>query len=336
MTGHDAFVAPPPPPNVAEVAGAMEASGPPSRSFRVAIAALAGAWGASLTFAFFSRPGFYGDFLAFWYAARAWLSGLDPYAVTPSAAPYLVDDRFLYPLPSVIAMTPFAALPLAAAAAAFFGLSSSLLGYALARDRWDRLPLFLSFPYVMAASLGQWSPLVMAAALLPGIGFLNVLKPNLGLALTFARPSRAALIGGPALLVASLALDPSWPVKWIANLRGMGGHPPVLLTVWGCWLVLAALRWRREDARLVLGMAAVPQLPMFYDQLPLLLAHRSRKQAMAAALLSHVGGLLWLRFQEPGQHPSANALPWVIFFVYLPAFVAVLRGSRSSPSCRFP
>jgi hypothetical protein len=302
---------------------------PPSRTFRMTIALLAGAWGGTLTFAFFSRRGFYGDFLAFWYAARAWLSGLDPYAVTPSAAPYLIDDRFLYPLPSVIAITPFAALPLAVAAAAFFGLSSSLLGYALARDRWDRLPLFLSFPYVMAASLGQWSPLVMATALLPATGFLNVLKPNLGLALTFSRPSKAALIGGPALLVASLALDPSWPLKWVANARITGGHPPVLLTIWGCWLGLAALRWRREDARLVLGMAAVPQVPMFYDQLPLLLVQRNRRHAMGAALLSHVGGVLWLRFQQPDQHVSANALPWIIFFVYVPAFVAALRSNRS-------
>jgi hypothetical protein len=308
----------------------------PSRTFRVLIGLLAGAWGGTLTFAFFSRRGFYGDFLAFWYAARAWLSGLDPYAVTPSAAPYLVDDRFFYPLPSVIAITPFAGLPLAVAAAAFFGLSSSLLGYALARDRWDRLALFLSFPYVMAASLGQWSPLVMAAALLPGAGFLSVLKPNLGLALTFARPSRSALVGGPLLLVASLTLDPSWPLKWLANLRSMEGHPPALLTIWGCWLGLAALRWRREDARLVLGMAAIPQLPMFYDQLPLLMVQRNRRYAIAAALLSHVGGLLWLATQQPGRHPSANALPWVTLFVYLPAFVVLLRGNRSPRSRPVP
>ena len=315
-----------------------DASGPPSpntapsRRFRLAVAAVAGLWGSALTLAFFSRPGFYGDFLAFWYAARAWLSGVNPYSVTPSEAPYLIDDRFFYPMPSVLAVSPFAGLPLVVAGAAFFGLSSALLGYALSRDRWNRLPIFLSFPYVMAASLGQWSPLVMAAALLPGVGFLNVLKPNLGLALTFARPTKAALLGGPALLVLSLALLPSWPADWLANLRTMEGHPPLLLTVWGFWLAAVALRWRTEDGRLVLGMAAVPQLPMFYDQLPLLLVHRERRQAMLAAVLSHVGGVLWLIQRRGDQHPSADALPWVVGFVFVPAFIAAMRSKSRTPN----
>lgn len=304
----------------------------PGQTFRFGISVLTGLWGAGLTFAFFSRPGFYGDFLAFWYAARAWLSGLNPYSVTPSAPPYLIDDRFFYPMPSVVAVAPFAGLRLTIAGAAFFGLASALLGYALSRDRWNRLPLFLSFPYIMAASLGQWSPLVMAAALLPGAGFLNVLKPNLGLALTFARPTRAALIGGPLLLLASVALLPTWPADWLANLRTMEGHPPVLLTIWGFWLALIAIRWRTEDGRLVLGMAAVPQLPMFYDQLPLFLAHRNRRHSMLAALLSHVGGLLWLSRHRSDLHPSADALPWVIGFVFLPAFLVALRRSPRMPN----
>jgi len=294
----------------------------PSLRFRAGVAFAAGVWGAALTYTFFSREQGAGDFLAFWYAARAWLGGLNPYAVTPSEPPYLIDDRFFYPMPSVVAIVPFAWLPLGAAAAAFFGLSSSLLGYALSRDRWNRLSIFLSFPYVMAASLGQWSPLVIATALLPGLGCLNVLKPNLGLALTFARPTKAALIAGPALLIASLALMPTWPRDWLSNLRAMPGHPPPILTLWGCWLAIAAIRWRSERGRLVLGMAAVPQLPMFYDQLPLLLVHGSRKQTLAAVLLSHIGGLLWLSHQTPGQHPSVTALPWVAGFVFFPALIA--------------
>jgi hypothetical protein len=302
---------------------------PPSRRFRFSVACAAGLWGAALTFAFFSREHGAGDFLAFWYAARAWLAGLNPYGVTPSEAPYLVDDPFVYPLPSILAVAPFAALPLRWAAAVFFGLSSSLLGYALSRDRWDRLPVLLSFPYIMAASLGQWSPLVIATALLPAWGFLNILKPNLGLALTFARPTRAALVGGPAILIASIALMPTWPREWLSNLRAMPGHPPPILTLWGCWLLLAVFRWRSERGRLVLGMAAVPQLSMFYDQLPLLLAHGSRRQTLAAVVLSHVGGLLWLSHQPPGQHPSVSALPWVLGFVFLPALVAALSARRA-------
>jgi hypothetical protein len=282
-------------------------------------------WGAGLALAFMSRQGFYPDFLAFWYAARAFLHGLDPYLVTPSAAPYFVNDRFFYPFPSVLAIVPFAGLPLAAAGALFFGISSALLAFALTRDDFARLPLFMSFPYVMAASLGQWAPLIMAAVLLPGLGFLVVCKPNIGVALAAARPTRAAIYGGAALLVASLAFDPAWPGKWVANLRTMQGHPPPLFTIAGVGLLLAALRWRREEGRLVLAMAAVPQLPMFADQLPLMLVARTRVEAVLLAILSHVGGLLWIRTQVPGAHPSANAALFVLAFVYYPALVLVLR-----------
>lgn len=297
----------------------------PALRSRMLIALGAGAWGASLALAFMMRRGFYPDFLAFWYAARAFMHDLDPYIVTPSVAPYFVNDRFFYPFPSVLAIVPFAALPLAVAGSLFFGVSSALLAFAVTRDDYARLPLFLGFPYVMAASLGQWAPLIMAAVLLPGLGFLAVCKPNIGMALTAARPTRAAIYGGAVVLLASLAFDPTWPEKWLANLRTIQGHPPPLFTIAGAGLLLAVMRWRREDARLVLAMAAVPQLPMFADQLPLMLTARTRIESMALALLSHIGGLLWIRTQIPGAHPSANAAPWVLAFAYYPALILVLR-----------
>jgi len=292
---------------------------------RLLVAFAAAAWGGLLALAFMMRRGFYPDFLAFWYAARAFLHGLDPYAVTPSGAPYFVNDRFFYPFPSVLVVVPFAPFALPVAGALFFAVSSGLLAFALSRDGYARLTLFLSFPYVMAASLGQWAPLIMAAVLLPGLGFLAVCKPNIGVALALARPTRAAVYGGAAVLVASLAFDVHWPMKWIANLRTMQGHPPPLFTLAGIVLVAALLRWRREDARLVLAMAAVPQLPMFADQLPLMLVARTRVEGMVLALLGHIGGVLWIKTQTPGAHPSANAAIWVLAFAYYPALALVLR-----------
>jgi hypothetical protein len=105
----------------------------------------------------------------------------------------------------------------------------------------------------------------------------------------------------------------------------MQGHPPPLFTLAGVALIAALLRWRREDARLVLAMAVVPQLPMFADQLPLMLVARTRVEGMALALLSHIGGLLWIKTQTPGAHPSANAAIWVLAFAYYPALALVLR-----------
>jgi hypothetical protein len=296
----------------------------PSTQRRLLVALIAAVWGSGLAVAFMSRRGYYSDFLAFWYAARAWLQGLDPYAVTPSVAPYFVGDRFFYPLPSLLPIVPFAHLPLTLAGALFFGVSSGLLAYAITRDGYARLPLFVSFPFVMAASLGQWAPLIMAAILLPGTGMLAVCKPNLGLALAFARPTRAAIYGGAALLLGSLAFDPAWPKKWLANLGSIEGHPPPILTLLGAFLLLALFRWRREDGRLVLGMAAVPQLPMFADQLPLMLVAKTRVESMILALLSHVGGIVWLKTRSPDDHPSTSAALYVLAFAYLPALALVL------------
>ena len=75
---------------------------------RILVALAAAAWGGLLAFGFMIRRGFYPDFLAFWYAARAFLHGLDPYAVTPSGAPYFINDRFFYPFPAVLVLIPFA------------------------------------------------------------------------------------------------------------------------------------------------------------------------------------------------------------------------------------
>lgn len=297
----------------------------PPRGARFFVTIAAGLWGGGLAYAFMSRAGFFPDFLAWWYAARAFVRGLDPYSVAPSAAPYFISDPLVYPLPSVLTVIPFSWMPLPVAGAVFFGVSSMLLAWAVTRDGYARVALFMSFPFVMAASLGQWAPLVIGAALLPRMGFLAVCKPTLAAALAISRPTKSIVFGGAAFLLASVVLDSSWPARWLANLRLAAPHPAPVFTLAGAALVLAALRWRREDARLVLGMAAVPQLAMFADQLPLLLVARTRIEAMSMALLSHAGGLLWLSMRNPKDHPAWDATNLVLASVYLPALVLVLR-----------
>jgi hypothetical protein len=225
----------------------------------------------------------------------------------------------------VLAVIPFSWMPLALAGAVFVGVSAILLALALTRDNYDRLPILLSFPFVMAASLGQWAPLVTAAALLPGTGFLAVCKPTLAAALAFSRLTRSIIFGGAAFLLASLVIQPSWPARWLANVGLAAPHPAPIFTLAGAALALAALRWRREDARLVLGMASVPQLSMFADQLPLLTVAQTRVQSISLALLSHIGGLLWLFTRDPKAHPAWDGTRFLLASVYLPALVLVLR-----------
>jgi hypothetical protein len=272
-----------------------------------------------------ARPRFYADFLAWWYAARALLHGVDPYSVVPNSAPYFISDPLVYPLPTVLAVVPFSWMPLTLAGAVFVGLSAMLLAWGISRDDFARLPIFMSFPFVMATSLGQWAPLVTAAVLIPGLGFLAVCKPTLATAFAVSRPTKSLILGGAAFLVASLVVAPLWPARWLANLGLAAPHPAPLFTLAGMACALALLRWRRDDARLILGMAAVPQLFMFADQLPLLLVARTRVQSMALALLSHIGGLVWLFTRNPKEHPAWDATYLVLASVYLPALVLVLR-----------
>ena len=302
----------------------LPGSRPPVKP-RAIVSLIAGLYGGGLAYAFMSRPNFYADFLAWWFAARALLRGADPYAVVPSQAPYFISDPLVYPLPTVLTVVPFSWMPLTLAGALFVGVSALLLAWALTRDGYDRLPLFASFPFVMAASLGQWAPLVTAAALLPGAGFLAVCKPTLAAALAFSRLTRSIIVGGAAFLVASLAVEPKWPARWLANVGHAAPHPAPLFTLAGVACVLALIKWRREDARLVFGMAAVPQLAMFADQLPLMTVARTRVEAMVLALLSHVGGVAWLMMRNPTDHPAWDGTNLMLASVYLPALMLVLR-----------
>ena len=299
---------------------------------RVWLATLgAGAWGALLSGVFARREGFHGDFLAWWYGGRVLLAGGNPYASPPAVAPFFVNDPLLYPFTAVVAALPVAPLPYLAAVVLFFGVGAGLLGYAVARYRPHAWPLFVGMPFLMAASLGHWGPYLAAAALLPAAGFLIAVKPNVGLACLVSRPSRAMALGAAALVAVSLAVWPRWPVAWWVNVRAA---PPHTIPVWswfGAPLVLAALRWRRPEGRLLLAMALVSQTAMFADQLVLSLVARSRRDALVLALASLVGGVAWaLGWSRGGSHPALAGAPYVVASVYLPALVMVLRLPRDA------
>jgi len=293
------------------------------------IAACAGAlWGGGLAWAFMRRDGYLPDFLSFWLAARQLLSGIDPYTVAAAGPPYFIREPFYYPLSTALALTPLAAVPALPAGAIFVALSSGLLAFAVSKDGVVRLPLFLSLPFVMAAALGQWAPLLIAGALLPGAGWTAVLKPNIGLALVTARPTRAALVGGVALLLLSLVIMPAWPIEWVRNARALPGHAPPVLSLTGALLVLALFRWRRPEGRLLFALGCVPQLPLFADQLPLFLVPATLRQSLVLALSSAVAGALWLSRLQPGMHPSEAAAPLIVPLLYLPCLYMVLRRSN--------
>jgi hypothetical protein len=261
--------------------------------------------------------------------ARALLAGNNPYHAMVAPVPEIDSDPLLYPLPAVLLVLPLAPLPDSVALILFAGISGALLAFALMRDGFKGLIVLLGVPFLYAIYYGQWSPLLCAAVLLPVLSVVFAAKPTLGAALWLARPSRLGLALGAAVLLVSLAVLPSWPLDWIANVRRSSHHlPPLLLLPIGPLLLLALLRWREERARLLLLMACVPQIFWFYDALPLALVARSGRERLLLVCCSWVGLLgvalnPWLL-----QTRTSQGVRWaelaVLLATYGPALLLVL------------
>lgn len=274
------------------------------------------------------------DFTWPWRAARALLAGQDPYVVIQPIGPYPLDDRLMYPLPAAIVSLPFALLPAVWAGALFIGCSAALLAFAVTRDGWHWMPLFVSAPFVKALLGAQWPPLLLAAALLPALQFVAAAKPNLGVVSLAYGPSRWGVIGCLTMLVVSLAILPSWPVEWLHNLGLDPKHPAPVRMFLGPLLLLAVLRWRTREGRLLLLMALVPQELLIYDQLALWLIPRRWWSSLLFSLLSWPALIAWAQpnlfgVGKEGIRSLTELL--VMLCVYMPALYMVLRRPNDGP-----
>lgn len=283
---------------------------------------LAGVFGGLIAWQVMRAAGQPGDFLYWYTAAEALLEGSSPYDAIPALDSSRFETGFFYPLPAAVVTIPFSYLPYAPAGALFVGISSMLLAYGLARDRPHQLWLFASAPFIVSAASGTWSTPIAAAALLPSLGFLAVAKPNLGIATFLLRPSWSLIIGCLLLTLLSLAIRPTWPVEWLREVRDVKSRMIPLLTPVGPILLLALSRWRRPEARLLLGYACVPQAPWFYDQLILWLIPASRLEAINYTFVSQIALLIWI---------LADGVRWdhgswfLAAILYLPPLLMILR-----------
>jgi hypothetical protein len=220
-------------------------------------------------------------------------------------------------------------LPQLAATLLFVFASSALLAYSVTKDNWQRIPMFGSAAFIAAASAAQWSPLLTATLGLPMLGIFLGAKPTLGLAIAAsgnAQLIRYSVIGAVVLLVVSLALLPRWPMLWLAQLQHGRHMIPLALRFGGIIPVLALLRWRRPEARLILFMSCVPLTSAWYEMLPLFLVPVTKNEAMILASSSSLGWLL--QYQLPASsefevNMKVGAL--IAATAYLPAIIMVLR-----------
>lgn len=259
-----------------------------------------------------------------WHAARAVLSGTNPYEAVGPGKAFEWQWGVLYPLPAILLVTPLTVIPVVAARMAFSIVAGATLGFAMG-PRWRTLwPLFMSEAFFLSVSRNQWSTFMLAAVWFPALGFVIAAKPNIGLiALAAQRREalpRVVLLAG-ALTVLAFIVRPTWLMEWLALARAAPNKEIALLQPAGFLLLAAVILWRTVEGRLLLTAAIVPQTPSVYDALLLFPVCQTRTQSVLLALLTHGAQFTVLQF---GPYESYDAYyaamaKIVVLMIMLPA-----------------
>lgn len=278
-----------------------------------------------------ANPEFVSDFDQVWAGARALWEGTDPYSVVGPGGTFVWKWPLYYPLPALLLTAPLGLVSVLTARAAFAAVSAALLAWAVTKDGWFRLPIFISVSFLVTMELGQWSALYTAAYFLPILAAIGVAKPNFGGVVTVAARANATIIavitGGLLLLVISQLVQPGWHERWLENLRSAPHFIAPVQRRFGFLLLLLLLKWRRPEARWLLALSLVPQAPSFYDQLLLFVVCTTFRESLVLAASTVV-----LFFFVGFNTPQPDYLSWgrvvgsgTVWFCYLPALVMVLR-----------
>jgi hypothetical protein len=265
------------------------------------------------------------DFDLLYLAAARLVRGDNPYPFPAQSFPY--------PLPAVLLGVPFTFIRLGLARPIFDVLVGWLFVYALWRYRGSYALLAVaSAAYLEAVVHGQTTPLMVAASLIPALGFLLAVKPNTSAGLWIARPSWLGLLGVFVFVGLSFALMPSWSQEWWLALPADNTMlaPPILRPL-GFLLLLAAIRWRTPEGRLLLAIAFIPQTTLLFELVPLALIPANRLE-----MIVYVAGS-WIAFIVADQlHLSQSMSAWAavgwpvtLCAVYVPMLYLVLRRPKS-------
>jgi hypothetical protein len=280
-------------------------------------------------------PGAYSDFDQIWLSARALLAGQNPYLTVPASFPW----PNYYPLAAHLLAVPLAPLPLSAARCAIAFLTGAAATRAVLRNHRHGMLLLATGPFLYAIQRGQWSPLILAACLIPAWGIIAAAKPTAGLAAILYRPSRTAVLGAVLLTLLSLLVMPRWPLDWLAAVSEQRHLRAPLLLPGGFLIGLVLLRWRRPEARLLLLLAAVPQTVVPYELVPLAVVPHTRREVLLV-VATWTAVYLMMIVIDPAPLARHELIPadyrphgwWVMLvFGYLPILGIILRRGNAAP-----
>lgn len=315
----------------------LSSSPKPGTLARAAVATLIAFIASSITWLEHLRlPNGSSDFGEIWFGARSLLSGANPYVLIGPGRQFEWDWVTPYPITAFVAAIPFAPLGELAASLAFVWVSAWALAFTITRIGWQRLFLIPSAAFIVAARAAQWSPLFAAIFLQPALSILLPLKPNIGGAVAAGLASKRAFLlaacGALILLGIGFALLPNWVGYWIANLRQTRHLVSPIICPGGFLVLLAALRWRRPEARLLLALALIPQTGSWYESLPVLLVAESRRECQLLSMISSVGFIAsaHLVSLHTAIQVNRDVATFMIWFVYLPATAILLTRDNSS------
>jgi len=286
----------------------------PSLRGRIAVSLVIGV--ASGLFCWFLMKRLHQDAADFrWaiHAAQRLLAGQNPYD-TPLEQ---------YPLTAALFALPFVRLAPEAAAGLFYGISSALLALGLTKHGYERLLVFLAYPYWAGILTIQWSPIIAASAFFPFLLPVTMAKPQVGLPIFLTRMTRRGVLASVAVGLLSLALMPRWPQLWLGQL-GNYQHFIPLWVIPGPLLLLALLRYRDRDAIFLLLSAIMPQR-WFFDSFILWLIPKSRRAILATVFFSWIVAI-WRWYHIP--HTMQQVGRWTVLGFYIPMLLVILLRPR--------
>jgi hypothetical protein len=282
----------------------------PALPWRIAVSML---WGvATGAFCFFLQWTLHqgaGDFTWAIHLAQRMLAGQNLY-----------DTPFeQYPLTAALFAVPFVGLRPEMAAAVFYGLGSGLLAFALTRNSYHRLLVFLAYPYWVGLITVQWSTIIAASAFFPVLAAVAMAKPQVGLPVFLTHFNRRSFWSCVVVGVLSLIVMPRWPKLWMGQM-GYYEHFFAILVIPGPLILLALLRYRDRDAWLLLLNSIMPQR-WFFDAFTLWLIPKSRWELIVTVVFSWCSGI-WRWYHQPTNIYQVGR--WIVLSIYLPMLVIVL------------